>query len=268
MKRRLAIAYSLFAYLAFWLCAAYIIGFTADVLVPRSVDSGPYAEPVPALLGNLTLIAIFGMQHSLMAREGFKRAWRSVLPASIERSTYVLVSALTLALLYWGWRPIPTTVWAVSGVAAAALWAVFLLGWVIVVRSTFLISHGELMGLTQARHRGDAGQVPETPFRTPGLHRFVRHPLMFGFLLAFWASPHMTYGHLLLAAGMTAYIMIGVRFEERALVSRFGSAYRAYQQSTPMLIPWFRNRYARTGGRSDVEGNSHERPSDSVAPLY
>lgn len=268
MKRRLAIAYSLFAYLAFWLCAAYIIGFTADVLVPRSVDSGPDVRPLQALLGNLTLIAIFGMQHSLMAREGFKRAWRRVLPASIERSTYVLVSALTLALLYWGWRPLPTTVWAFSGMAAAALWAVFVLGWAIVVGSTFLISHGELMGLTQARHRGDADPVPETPFRTPGLHRIVRHPLMFGFLLAFWATPHMTVGHLLLAAGMTAYIMIGVRFEERALVGRFGAAYRAYQRSTPMLIPWFRARYATCKVAADAQGRTHERRGDSVAPLY
>lgn len=237
MKRTITMAYALFAYLAFWLCAAYMVGFTANLFVPRGVDVGPAAGTMAALLGNFGLIALFGLQHSLMARESFKRAWRARLPQSLERSTYVLASALVLGLLYLGWRPLPQAVWAVDGSAALALWALFAAGWTIVIGSTFLISHAELFGLAQASGEGRAHTPAEAAFRTPWPYRIVRHPMMSGFVLALWATPQMSVGHLLFASAMSAYIVIGIRCEERALLRRFGDAYCRYRQHTPMLIP-------------------------------
>jgi methanethiol S-methyltransferase len=235
--RWLTMLYAVVAYLLFWLCAAYLVAFTADLWVPRTLNRGPDVETGRALAMNAGLMLLFGAQHSIMARQGFKRWSRRWLPEALERSTYVLASATMLGLLYWGWRPIPTLLWQLEGGWALALWALFGLGWGLVVYATFLISHGELLGVSQAcRHlRGESPS--EIGFRTPGLHRVVRHPLMLGLLLAFWATPSMTTGHLVFALGMTFYILVGVHYEERSLVRAFGDRYRAYQASTPMLLP-------------------------------
>lgn len=248
--RWITMFYAAGAYLLFWLCSAYLIGFTADFLVPRTMNHGPVSETGLALLINAGLILLFGAQHSLMARQGFKRWCRRWLPEPMERSTYVLLSSLMLGLLYWGWRPLPQTLWLVEGGGAVALWLLFGLGWALVVHATFLISHGELLGVSQAyRHlRGKA--FCEAGFRTPGLHRIVRHPLMLGLLLAFWATPHMTVGHLLFAAGMTLYIFIGIHFEERSLVRAFGDSYLAYRASTPMLMPSLKTLHRWRASRS------------------
>ncbi|MFY0989579.1 methanethiol S-methyltransferase [Halomonas sp. C05BenzN] len=253
--RWVTMLYAAMAYLLFWLCSAYLIGFTADSLVPRTMNRGPVGETGPALLVNAGLMLLFGVQHSLMARQGFKRWCRRWLPEPMERSTFVLASALMLGLLYWGWRPIPRILWQLEGGWALAVWALFGLGWGLVVYATFLISHGELLGVSQAYRHLCGRASRETGFRTPGLHRMVRHPLMLGLLLAFWATPHMTVGHLVFAAGMTLYILVGVHFEERSLVEAFGDRYRAYQASTPMLLPgpgslyrWRRSRLMKRRG--------------------
>ncbi|MCE8022847.1 isoprenylcysteine carboxylmethyltransferase family protein [Halomonas sp. MCCC 1A11058] len=247
--RWVTMLYAVVAYLVFWLCSAYLIGFTADILVPRTVNHGPVSETGQALLINASLMLMFGVQHSIMARQGFKRWCRAWIPEPMERSTYVLSSSLMLGLLYWGWRPLPYTLWWVEGGLAVALWCLFVLGWALVVHATFLISHGELLGVSQAYRRLRGRALHEIGFRTPGLHRLVRHPLMSGLLLAFWSTPHMTVGHFCFAAGMSLYILIGIHFEERSLVRAFGDRYRVYQATTPMLVPSLRPLYREVASR-------------------
>ena len=209
--------------------------------VPKTIDTGMVKPMAETLAVDLALLAIFALQHSVMARAPFKRWWTRVVPQPVERSTYVLFSALALALLIWQWRPMPEVVWQVDNLAMAmAVQGVSLLGWVIAFVSTFLISHFELFGLSQAGMNLAGTKAPEAGLRTPGFYRAVRHPIYFGFLVAFWAAPVMTYGHLLFAVGMTAYILAGVAFEERDLVATFGDEYRAYRQRVAMLIPFMR----------------------------
>lgn len=246
-----AVIYGVISYLIFSASFAYTPSFLGDFMVPKTIDSGPEGPLAQAILIDALLLFAFAVPHSVMARPGFKRWWTRIVPKSCERSTYVLISSLLLILIFWQWRPIATTIWRVEGWAAVMLTATFWLGWVIALTSTFQIDHFELFGLRQVMDalRGAADRIQA--FKTPLLYRMVRHPLMFGLLLAFWATPHMTAGHLLFAVLSTAYILVGVRLEERDLVTEFGASYERYRQRVPMLMPRL------FGGSSAVSKTSH-----------
>jgi protein-S-isoprenylcysteine O-methyltransferase Ste14 len=246
MPALLMFLYGLACYAFFGGTFLYTIAFIGDFPVPRTLDAGPAVPALHALPVDLALLAVFAVQHSVMARRGFKRVWTRVVPEPIERSTYVLAATLALALLLWQWRPIPALVWNVTQPAAIlALHAVFWLGWTVLLVSTCLINHFELFGLRQVWSRLTGRAIPDQEFRTPLLYRHVRHPLYLGFLLAFWATPRMTAGHLLFALGCTGYILLGIWFEERDLVAQFGDRYRRYREQVSMLLPWPRRRAAR-----------------------
>lgn len=247
MSRSLYLAVALVCYLIFFATFLYLVAFVGNLPVPRTVDQGPAAAPVVAAVIDVGLIALFGIQHSVMARPGFKRSWTRIVPPPAERSVYVLAASLVLILLFAMWRPIGGTVWSVEAPAARTiLWGLFAAGWGIVLLSTFLINHFELFGLQQAwQHvRGRATVSPL--FRTPLLYRAVRHPLYSGFFLAFWSTPDMSVGHLLLAAGMSTYMLVAIRYEEHDLIDLFGDDYRAYCARVGMLIPGV--------GKRDPEG--------------
>ena len=233
-----ALLYGSLCYLAFLAVFLYLVAFVGDLGVVPSLDQGPVASWAAALGVDLGLILLFGVQHSLMARPGFKRAWARVVPPALERSTYVLLSSLALAILFTCWRPLPRVLWAVHPAAGRlALWGLFWAGALLALRSTFLISHVDLFGLRQAwcRFRGQPYLEPE--FRAGTLYSRVRHPLMLGFLLVFWATPRMTLGHLVLSGGMSAYILLGTLMEERDLAAKLGPAYEAYRRQVPMFFP-------------------------------
>jgi methanethiol S-methyltransferase len=233
-----AFLYGVIAYLVFLVSNLYAIGFVGNIFVPNSIDSGEPAPVAEALIINMLLLGLFAIQHSVMARQGFKRWWTRFVPASIERSTYVLSASLVLLALYWLWQPIPSLVWAVSNpIAVAIINAVFWFGWGMLIVSTFLISHFELFGLSQVFARLRNRELPPPVFTTPFLYRRVRHPLYLGFLLAFWGTPAMTVGHLLFAGATTAYILIAIPLEERDLIHFFGDHYRRYRKEVAMLIP-------------------------------
>ncbi|KUI32776.1 hypothetical protein AU194_25390 [Mycobacterium sp. GA-2829] len=234
----MVLAYSALCYLAFLATFGYAIAFVAGFGVPRTVDHGIAATTGVAVLVDLALLMAFAVQHSVMARPAFKRWWTRIVPESMERSTYVLAASLLLALLCWQWRTIDGTVWHIGHPALrGVVWGVAALGWVTVLASTFMINHFELFGLRQGflawRGRRDA----TTGFKTTLLYRVVRHPLMLGFLIAFWAAPTMTAGHLLFAAVTTAYILVAIRFEERDLTAALGEQYCQYRRTVPALIP-------------------------------
>lgn len=234
-----AFVYGMSSYLLFFVTTLYAIGFVMGLVVPKTIDTGARTSPVEAVIVNVLLMSLFAVQHSVMARKGFKAWWTQYVPKPIERSTYVLAASLCLLLLFWQWRPLPAVVWQVTDPDMAAAVAVLsLAGWVLVFISTFLINHFELFGLSQvAGHLVDR-KVAEPRFRTPMLYKFVRHPIYLGFIIAFWAAPTMTVGHLLFAAVTTAYIFVGIWLEERDLVEMFGDQYREYKQRVSMLIPW------------------------------
>ena len=231
--------YSVFAYVVFFGSFLYAIGFVQNAVVSKTIDSGAVGPFLPSLLINLVLLGVFAVQHSVMARPAFKRVWTRLVPAESERSTYVLFASLALLLLYWQWRPLPQTVWSLEDpVLSAGLMAVAWFGWGMVLVSTFLISHFHLFGLSQGFARilrrtghGDAA------FTTPFLYRWLRHPIYAGFIIAFWATPNMSLGHLVFAIGTTGYILIGIWLEERDLVAQFGDRYRQYRETVGMLIP-------------------------------
>ena len=216
----------------------YAIGFVGNLVVPRTIDGPQQVGTLHALGVNLALLSVFAVQHSVMARQGFKRWWTKRVAPAVERSTYVLFATLALGGLCWHWQPIEGTVWKLE--QPAVLWAlqlVFWAGWGILLAATFLINHFELFGLRQVWARLTGRPVPEPVFRTPGLYKHVRHPIYLGFVLAFWATPHMTWGHLLFAGAATGYILVGIWFEERDLVAHFGERYREYRRRVPMLFP-------------------------------
>lgn len=257
MLRWSVLLYGIIAYLIFLASFLYAAGFVGGFLVPKSIDSGSTGATAPALLINLCLLSLFAVQHSVMARPAFKRWWTQIIPPAVERSTYVLASSLILFLLFWLWEPLPAVVWQVTQPwAVGALWAAFGIGWLIVLISTFLINHFDLFGLRQVFLYFAGQSYTPVPFRTPWLYRVVRHPIMLGFLIAFWSIPTMTQGHLLFAAVVTAYVLIALRLEERDLLAHYGETYSAYQRQVRMLLP------LPIGGGSDRDngggdGGSH-----------
>jgi protein-S-isoprenylcysteine O-methyltransferase Ste14 len=217
---------------------AYAIAFIGNIVVPKTVDSGTAGPLMEALIVNVVLLGIFAVQHSVMARQGFKRWWTRMVPKSVERSTFVVFATAAVALLLWQWRPMPEVIWSVQNpIAVAVIHGLFWLGWGILLLSTFLLNHFELFGLRQVVARMMGWKTPEPQFRTPFLYKRVRHPLYLGFIIGFWATPTMTMGHLLFAVATTAYIFIGIFFEERDLVNMFGEQYRRYRRQVSMLIP-------------------------------
>ena len=248
MSKAATLIYAVIAYAIFFLTFLYLIAFVGDFgLVPRTVNQGPDGPVAGALMIDSALIALFGLQHSIMARQGFKRAWTRFVPPPAERSTFVLFASLMLIILFSFWRPIDITIWSIEGPAAQAiLWGVFALGWGIVLLSTFLINHFELFGLQQAWFYARGRNAASPVMRQPLFYRWVRHPLYVGFFLAFWATPQMSAGHLLLAVGMSVYMLIGIRHEERDLVSLFGDEYERYRADVGMLTPKIRRGERRT----------------------
>lgn len=266
-RRWTALIYGSVCYAAFLAVFLYAIGFVTGIGVPRTVDRGIDAALGEALIVNVMLLGAFAIPHSVMARPGFKARWTRVVPKVVERSTYVLISSALLALLFWQWRTIEGTVWHVGPPAArAVIWTVAAAGWVMVVAATFMLSHFELFGLRQVfdawRNRTPAG----AQFRTPLLYRLVRHPLMLGFLIAFWAAPTMSRGHLLFAAATTGYILVALHFEERDLVAALGDPYRDYRSEVPMLLPGTSHRTRRGQAVRRMPRLSSNSRSDSLNP--
>jgi protein-S-isoprenylcysteine O-methyltransferase Ste14 len=239
MGRFIAFLYGLVAYAVFFASFVYAIGFVEGVVVPKTIDVGGAAPMPEALIVNLLLLSVFAVQHSLMARKQFKEWWTRIVPASVERSTYVLFSSLALALLCWQWRAMPAVVWQIADPHIAnAVIGLSLVGFLIVLTSTFLINHFELFGLHQVANNLGNRPMPAPRFRTPLYYKLVRHPIYLGFIIAFWAAPTMTVGHLLFAVVTTGYIIIGTLLEERDLIEMFGDEYRGYRERVGMLVPW------------------------------
>ena len=238
----IAFLYGMASYLIFFVTILYAIGFVMGLVVPKGIDTGSVSSMTEAIVVNLLLMSLFAVQHSVMARKGFKAWWTKYVPKPVERSTYVLTASLCLLLLFWQWRPIPAVVWQVDNPDLAAAVAMLSLGgWGLVFTSTFLINHFELFGVSQVANHLVDREVPAPKFRTPLLYKFVRHPIYLGFIIAFWAAPVMTVGHLMFAAVTTAYIMVGIWLEERDLIEMFGDQYREYKQRVSMLIPWHKS---------------------------
>jgi protein-S-isoprenylcysteine O-methyltransferase Ste14 len=237
--RTLGVLYGGAAYLFFLASILYAVGFVGNLIVPKSIDAQGDASLLTALVCDALLLGLFALQHSVMARPGFKAVWTKVVPGPAERATYVLISSLLLLLIFWQWRAAPQVVWHVSGDAArGAVWSLFWLGWLIALLSTFMIDHFDLVGLRQAMRSFRGQPYRHPPFTTRGFYRLVRHPLMLGFVIAFWAAPTMTLGHLFFAASMTIYIVIALQFEEKDLLDALGEDYLDYRRRVPMLFPW------------------------------
>jgi protein-S-isoprenylcysteine O-methyltransferase Ste14 len=235
VSRTLALLFGLVSYLVFLVTFLYAIGFVGNIFVPKSIDSGRQEDFVTSLIVNVVLLIIFVMQHSVMARPGFKRAWTKIVPQAIERSTYVLLASLVLALLFWQWRPLLGVIWEVRNPPLALVVQIlFFAGWAIVILSTVVINHSDLFGLRQVYLQE---KYTYLGFRTPSIYNVVRHPIMLGFIIAFWATPKMTLGHLLFAVATTVYILIAIQLEERDLSSVHGEAYENYRRRVSMLIP-------------------------------
>ncbi len=239
MGRVIAFIFGVISYAIFFATFLYAIGFLGNLVVPKSIDSSTSGPFIQALLVNVILLGVFAAQHSVMAREGFKRWWTKTVPQPVERSTYVLFSSLLLLLLFWQWRPMGGIIWDVQDpTGRVILWSLFAFGWLLVLVATFLINHFDLFGLRQVYLYLRGKEYTPLRFRTPGPYRYVRHPLYVGWLFAFWATPTMTAAHLVFAIATTAYILIAIQLEERDLVNSLGQAYADYRQRVPMIIPF------------------------------
>ena len=256
MKRIIYFAYGVVCYLMFFAVYAYMAGFVGNLIVPKSIDS-VLSDSVGndsiagAVAVNVGLLLVFGLQHSIMARPAFKRIWTRIVPTEIERSTYVLASNLAVILVLWQWRAIPTVVWDVGGVGRYVLWALFAAGWLLVPVASLMISHFDLFGLRQVWLHMKDKEYTSLPFNTPMLYGIVRHPLYVGWFMAFWMTPTMTVGHLLLAGTLTAYMVIASKIEERDLVNHFGRLYEEYRRTVPAFVPRIGRK--RSGGERAVE---------------
>lgn len=248
MSRTLSLIFAIICYAVFFATFLYLIAFVGDLPVPQTVNSPPSSlAPMAAAVVDLVLVSLFGLQHSIMARPAFKRSWTRVVPPAIERSVYVLSASIALLILFWFWQPIDRTLWMVSpnlGWLSMLLWVMFWGGFGIVLVSTFLINHFELFGLQQAWLNLQGQEVEKPELRQPFFYRWVAHPLYAGFFLAFWATPHMTVGHLLLALALSIYMLVAIRYEEHDLAGVFGDEYRRYRSGVGMLVPRFRRRSA------------------------
>lgn len=259
MGRILAIIYGIICYAGFLAAFLYAIGFVGDFVVPKSINSGKTGAFLPSLLINAGLLGLFALQHSGMARPGFKKWWTKIIPKPIERSTYVLLASSVLFLLYWQWQPMTGTIWHVENqVGRGVLWALFSFGWGLVVYTTFLISHAHLFGLTQVHDFFKKRDLWNPDFQTPNLYSHSRHPMMIGFFFAFWAIPEMSTGHLLFSVATTGYILVALQLEERDLLVAFGNKYRKYREQVPMFFP-------RPGRKFTIESDEEQKDGNTAS---
>ncbi|MBS0396178.1 MAG: isoprenylcysteine carboxylmethyltransferase family protein [Proteobacteria bacterium] len=250
MDRSLAVLYGVAVYLLFLATFGYTIGFVEGIPGLKTLDSGAPGDVVVAVVVDAALLLLFALQHTIMARRGFKRWWTRFVPAAVERSTFVLAASLAVALLIWQWRPLAGVVWSVTDPGGRLLlFALSALGWSVLLVSTFLINHFELFGLHQVYEFWRRRPFVPPAFKTPVFYRYVRHPIYLGFVLAFWATPQMSAGHLLFAIATTGYILVGILFEERDLIAHFGEEYRRYRERVPMLVPFLGRRASPAGQR-------------------
>lgn len=250
MDKIAALLFGIISYVVFLGTFLYAIGFVGNVFVPKSIDSGAAGPIWPSLVINLVLLTIFAVQHSVMARPGFKKAWTKIVPKPIERSVFVLFASSALILLFWQWQPMIGIVWSIeNSVGRVLMLALFAAGWLIVLLSTFMINHFDLFGLRQVYMYAKNVEDRDLNFTTRAFYNFVRHPIMLGFIIAFWATPTMTVGHLLFAAVTTAYILVAIQLEERDLVDAHGETYKAYRRDVGMLVPVPR----KVGPQSDLD---------------